>query len=560
MKFIFIADYFLNQVMGGAEYCNNVVIEELKKLGHDVVICNSHEVSTSLLTNLKDHKLIISNFINLKSDVKDWIKDNADYIIYEHDHKYLKTRNPTPFEDYKAPKYQIINEDFYNNAKVVIAQSNMHKEIIQKNLSYARIVAAGVSLWTDEDLDYLEFLNDRCSYKKEKLPYMIQFRPYMDGMFILDSDIQHKGTIEAELYCQKNHLKYSKHKGPWRDLMQFLEGSDGLAFFPHTFETMSRIVVEARMLNIPIKCSKNIGAIYEPWFKEKKGINLIEFHRNEKPKLIQKFVHFFEESMEKEVDNGDITAILTLYRRPQNLVEQIRAIKNQTVPPKEIWVWCNFYDDSFEKMKEVEDALEMADSMGCITLNCNYNFKFYGRYAAALLADTKYVAIFDDDTIPGRKWFENCLNTMKNNRGIVGSAGVILQNKSSYNPHIRAGWPKPNPQVQKVDLVGHASLFERSWLSYLWMEKPPTWDNAEDIQFSYCAQKYGNIETYVAPHPPDDKEMWGSIKGNELGIDDVATSNNKVVSHQQFFSERDMCVQKSVEKGWELVNEGGSYV
>ena len=88
---------------------------------------------------------------------------------------------------------------------------------------------------------------------------------------------------------------------------------------------------------------------------------------------------------------------------------------------------------------------------------------------------------------------------------------------------------------------------------YLWKEKPPTWDNAEDIQFAYSAQKYGNIKTYCPPHPKNDMEMHGSIMGNELGIDNKATSTNSAVSHQQLFSERDFCVQYALKNGWKTV-------
>ena len=60
---------------------------------------------------------------------------------------------------------------------------------------------------------------------------------------------------------------------------------------------------------------------------------------------------------------------------------------------------------------------------------------------------------------------------------------------------------------------------------------------------------------YCPPHPPDDKDLHGSILGNELGIDTKATSNNSDVSHQQFFTERDMCVQTGLARGWKTVKD-----
>jgi len=129
-----------------------------------------------------------------------------------------------------------------------------------------------------------------------------------------------------------------------------------------------------------------------------------------------------------------------------------------------------------------------------------------------------------------------------------------LKSKDYYVMHDRCGWPTQNSETTRVDLVGHAWFFKRDWLQYLWKEKPFTWDNGEDIQFSYLAQKHGGIQTFCPPHPPEDKSLHGSILGNELGIDSKATSNNHSVSHQQFFNERDECVQNGIRGGWKTVN------
>ena len=100
---------------------------------------------------------------------------------------------------------------------------------------------------------------------------------------------------------------------------------------------------------------------------------------------------------------------------------QIKAIQNQTVIPKETWLWVNDHEDN----KDYDYSNLGLDKI----FQNDHNWKFYGRFAAALLTDTEYIAIFDDDTIPGTKWFENCLNTMKTHEGILGSAGFLLNDK-----------------------------------------------------------------------------------------------------------------------------------
>ena len=271
--------------------------------------------------------------------------------------------------------------------------------------------------------------------------------------------------------------------------------------------------------------------------------------REKREDIVSVVVSEFETSQQiKQLDetNFDITVILNCYRRPYNLKMQIEAIRAQTNKPKQIWLWVNAHEDN--------DGWDYSSLDVDRVFKNDFNWKFYGRFAAALLADTEYVAIFDDDTIPGKEWFENCLKTMETHEGILGSAGYVQTGpRAMQYEEQRCGWPSQNKETTRVDYVGHAWFFKREWLSHLWREKPATWDNGEDIQFSYTAQKYGQIQTYCPPHPPENKEMHGSLLGYELGVDTKATSNNHEVSHKQFFSERDHCIQNAIKGGWSTV-------
>jgi len=236
-----------------------------------------------------------------------------------------------------------------------------------------------------------------------------------------------------------------------------------------------------------------------------------------------------------------ITAILNGYNRPQNIPKQIEALRNQTIPPTEILLW---YNQGSEPPFKVDSSIKAA--------YCNHNFKYHGRFAFALLAKTKYVALFDDDTIPGKKWFENCLNTSKTYPGILGSTGIVLLD-AKYHPNKVIGWNshKSNHTIE-VDLVGHAWFMERKHLTYLWYEDPISWENGEDIQLSYLAQKYGGVRTFVPPHPVNQEDLWGSIQGRELGTDSFASYKLRGI---EFTHERDEIVRKSVENGWGLVKD-----
>jgi glycosyltransferase involved in cell wall biosynthesis len=246
----------------------------------------------------------------------------------------------------------------------------------------------------------------------------------------------------------------------------------------------------------------------------------------------------------------DITVILNRYRRPHYYEEQVKAIENQTIKPKEIWVWDNGHEDS----AAVEYYCDPSGEHTLVTkaVTSTHNFKYHGRFALGLLARTKFVAFFDDDTIPGSKWFENCLNCYKEKPGIYGGVGVRLYSKN-YMDHDRTGWPGTNVEIEEADLVGHAWFMSRRDLCYLWQDVPISLDNAEDIQLSYFAQKFGGVKTYCPPHPTSDLAMWSSLKPFLYGVDNVASSNNTIKPFGEFVSERDYVVAKCLEGGWKTV-------
>ncbi len=235
-----------------------------------------------------------------------------------------------------------------------------------------------------------------------------------------------------------------------------------------------------------------------------------------------------------------ITAILNCYRRPQNLNAQINSLLDQTIPPEEIWIWKNYHSET--------SGIDFSQSKYRV-FDCNHNWKYCGRFAAACLVDTEYTLVLDDDTIPGSRWIENCLETHEQTPGIMGGVGVSLATDSSYQPNTRYGWVSANEEVVEVDLVGHSWFFPSEYIKYMWMEKP-MWDNGEDMHFSAMCQIHGNISTYVPAHPRNDLSQWSSLYGMKLGVDEVASS--AVRNHGKFYEERNACVNRLVGFGWKL--------
>lgn len=534
-KFFIIADFFVNQILGGGELCNDELGKMLSKAGNEVVEGWTPNVTIEWLNkNVSlDDNLIIGNFIRLSEDVKRYLKRYR-YVIYEHDHKYLASRNPSSYPNYLAPDSDIINKDFYKNAIAVFCQSKMHADIAKKNLKLDNIVSLGGNLWSEKILDLIE------EYSKA---------PKVKENGVVESQNRIKGQFAAVNYCKANlNNSYELFSDSnYESFLKKMAMFKNLVFFPETVETFSRLVVEARMLGLKVITNNKVGATSESWFPLK-GKELIDKMREKRGEILQSFLKAFKsvKNLVSDLDDN-ITVILNLYRRPSNLQLQINSIRAQTIKPKEIWIWKNYHEDNSQfNFESVSGVDKWFDS--------NHNWKFYGRFAAAQLAQTKYIAIFDDDTIPGPDWFLNCLETSVENRGILGGIGIELNDQVSYANHQRYGWATQNENVKQVDLVGHAWFFEKQWLKHLWMEEPPTWDNGEDIQFSYLAQKYGGISTFVPPHSAKFPTKSSSLLGYQLGVDSVATSTP--ANHGQFYSERDLCVQNAIAGGWKTVKMG----
>jgi len=68
-----------------------------------------------------------------------------------------------------------------------------------------------------------------------------------------------------------------------------LGGNKALVFFPKTPETLSRIVVEARMMDMRVITNKLVGASREDWFKLRgeELIEVMEAKRQQIPGLVK---------------------------------------------------------------------------------------------------------------------------------------------------------------------------------------------------------------------------------------------------------------------------------
>lgn len=246
-----------------------------------------------------------------------------------------------------------------------------------------------------------------------------------------------------------------------------------------------------------------------------------------------------------DLSSNKIFVVLTAFRRTQFLNIQIKAIRDQTVKPDKIYIWYN---------NENHQNIEIDEYDEVVLINCFENLGVWARFSLALNFECDYIAFFDDDTIPGKKWFENCIQEDSIESGLFGTRGLRFLNKKRYIDYEEFGWNHPNESKVEVDIVGHAWFFRKDYINFFWEVPRPLQmvkNAGEDIHISYALQKKG-IKTFVPKHPIDDLDYWGSEPKNaiKLGTDKNAISSNveSLFRFQKHF-------QAYVKSGFSIYNQ-----
>lgn len=282
---------------------------------------------------------------------------------------------------------------------------------------------------------------------------------------------------------------------------------------------MSEPIISELFKHNPANCYIDFGSCIDKYYYEKptrpyEDSNSIYAKQNcwmHKPDLV----------------SFDVTVVLTLFRRPDKLLEQIEAIENQTCKPREILI----FHDAATPPIELEENIKVRLSN---YIRVEKNIGVWGRFAGGLMATSKYICLFDDDTIPGIRWLENCHTEILRKKGLYGTIGIDSWDLRNYpyGSYRRWGWDQPCNKTKEVDFVGHSWFLEKDWLGVMWINSSELYSFkyvGEDAFLSFSLLKWLNIKTYVPPHPKNNLELFGSLpeKGLKYGQEsDIAIGFN----------------------------------
>lgn len=232
-----------------------------------------------------------------------------------------------------------------------------------------------------------------------------------------------------------------------------------------------------------------------------------------------------------------VAVVLTAWKRDY-FDKQIPAVLGQTLKPTRVFVWQN---------EAHVDIRHHVRKHGLRHVQAHQdNFKFHGRFTLPLLFDEEFVAIFDDDCIPGRRWLENCVRCVQEHNCIAGANGRVVDTRTWRQRGSGAG--QPVPQDLEVDFVGHSWVFRREWLAHLWNHPTPTFNTGEDIHLAAACKLSAGIRCFV-PRQPEGQPEWMGDTQNWLGTDAVATYRT---DPQHITSRKDL-IKHWVGRGWRLL-------
>jgi hypothetical protein len=217
-----------------------------------------------------------------------------------------------------------------------------------------------------------------------------------------------------------------------------------------------------------------------------------------------------------------ISVVLDSYLKSSddNLIDQIKSMEKQTIKPAELFIFTNNID-----VKNIKSSIPIT----VFNSTDNRVSEQFSKFYAAFNCVSKYVAFFDNNTIPNKRWFENCLNSMAIKKGLYGAMGYKFT-YNGYEDYETVGYVTGNDLIEEVDIIDKSYFLKKSWLKYfvndlyLINELGPSYN--PNVHMSHTLKKYGNILSYVPPHPMNRNKQTIELYGNTFNTFNTYNVNN----------------------------------
>jgi hypothetical protein len=196
-----------------------------------------------------------------------------------------------------------------------------------------------------------------------------------------------------------------------------------------------------------------------------------------------------------------LTVVLSAHRRPMRLRKQIDAIRTSSVSPAKVSAWVNPGGINFDEptLSQVHTIRPSSDEGPWMRF-------WYGRRAR-----TRFVAILDDDCLPGSKWLQNAMQrihemSLAGHPCVIAAAGYVFRGDdvATLSP---IGPESPRLEENEVDIGRGGWVCEASMLT-LFDAIEPINERGWAYHMALAVQQAGGL-TMVLPYDLHDRETWG---------------------------------------------------
>ena len=301
-KVVFVAHFFLEDYIGGAELTTEALIEACP---FEYVKIKSSEVTIDILQKYQDAYWIFGNFAGLNMNLLPSIVGNIRYSVLEYDYKFCKymsieRHKHEAGEECDCQESQLgkLVSAFYFGANQMFWMSTKQEERYIERFPFlegkGRVLS---SVFSKEDLRRLEFLKGGSNNG----PWIVQ-----------KSKSWIKGTEDAVDWCEKTKKEYKTFERLSRQqLLNTMYDAEGFCFLPRGGDTCPRVVIEAKILGCKLKLNSNVQHLNEAWFAKGTVESILEY-------LKRRPIVFWNDIKR----NMDLTSTIGAYTTTYNCVSQ----------------------------------------------------------------------------------------------------------------------------------------------------------------------------------------------------------------------------------------------
>lgn len=258
---VFVADYFVEDLVGGAELTTEALI---KSSPFRIFKLHSKDVSIKNLEEGHGKFWIFGNWAGLNRELIPTIVANMSYSVLEYDYKYCKYRSPEKHGVAENRSCDCQNDiagkltsTFYLGAKSLWWMSERQQRRYHNAFPFLAEKTQTVlsSVFEEDFWVYLKQLRESSSGTERR------------GWIVLGSTSWIKGTDEATAWCESNNLEYKVlHDLPPSKFLEELSRAEGLVYLPKGGDTCPRMVIEAKLLGCKLHVNDNVEHATEEWF------------------------------------------------------------------------------------------------------------------------------------------------------------------------------------------------------------------------------------------------------------------------------------------------------